>query len=88
MNEREKLFIKVAQAPRNVRFNELVKLMELWGFEVTYGKRGDIAIFRHGIYQAKCSAAKPHRGEVLSGYVKDCLKAIESMQIQEEESDA
>lgn len=88
MSEREKQLIKVSEGPRNVRFETLIKLMELWGFETTYGKKGDIAIFRHRIYQAQCSAAKPHHGEVLSVYVKSCLKAIENVRIQEEDADA
>ena len=88
MNERERLFHKVAQGPKSVRIETLVHLMELWGFEVRYGKKGDNIMFTHSVYAVQHSAAKPHHGPVLAVYVKGCLKAIEEVQLREETSDA
>jgi hypothetical protein len=88
VNERERLLEKVAQGPKSVRFDTLVKLMELWDFEATYGKKGDFVMFRHKVYRVQASTAKPHHDPVLSVYVKNCLKAIENVCIQEEGTDA
>lgn len=84
----EKLFAKVAQAKKSTRFEALVKLMEVWNFETTYGESGDIAIFRHRVYPVQTTAAKPHHGPVKPVYVRHCLNAIEQVQLHEEQGDA
>jgi len=88
VEEREKLLAKVVEGPRSVRFQTLVKLMELWGFEVRQGSKGDIVIFTHRRFQVRQTAGKPHHGPVKSRYVKLCLGAIEQVQIQEGQTDA
>jgi hypothetical protein len=88
VNERERLFAKVAEGPKGVRFEVLVKLMELWGFSTRYNSKGDGAIFRHSAYGVMITAAKPHHGPVKAVYVRACLNAIEEVQIREAKSDA
>ena len=90
MDERERLLVKVEQGRKNVRIEELIKLMEIWDFRTKKGKSGDSVIFWHQVYRLPepPTAAIPHHGPVLSVYVKNCLKAIEMVRLKQEESDA
>ena len=88
MGQRERLFAKVCEGRRNVRFEALVRLMELWGFEARYNSAGDGVSFRHGQYAIIVTAAKPHHGPVKPVYVRGCIGAIEEAQLREANSDA
>ncbi|MGH7908138.1 MAG: hypothetical protein ACREP6_16075 [Candidatus Binataceae bacterium] len=88
MDDFDRAFAQVANAPANTRFKDLVKLMELAGFQTKYGKKGDIAIFTYPAYHVRQTAAKPHHGPVLPVYVKDWLKAIEKVRLLQGNTDA
>jgi hypothetical protein len=76
----EKLLDAVANAPANTRFDTLVRLMEAAGFRLRMGKRGH-AIFIHRAYHILQNVAVPHHGPVKPVYVRECLKAIEKLQL-------
>lgn len=88
--ERWRLLSEIANGPRNVRFDDLVKLMKLWGFNVRDMRKGRHGVvFTHGTFMdLRVTAARPHKGKVLFCYVKDCLDVIEKVQIREGTTDA
>lgn len=87
MIELEQLFTDAVDAPANTDFAVLVKLMEAAGFKLKMGRRGH-AIFTHRAYGIRQNVAKPHHGPVKPVYVRECLKAIEKVQLLQEKSDA
>lgn len=46
MVKKEKLYIKALESPQNIRFNELCKLAEQYGFELKKNKGGH-EIYKH-----------------------------------------
>ena len=76
--QREKLYERLKNNPRNVDFNELVTLLEGLGFEKKLGKGGAHISFRHPELQLYVHVAKPHpHNKVLPVYVNRIVKAIE-----------
>ena len=87
-DERDKRFAEICEGQKSVRFRDLVKVMELWGFSVRINTKGDGAIFRHGAFAVKVNIGKPHHDPVKPFYVRACIGAIEEVQILEAKSDA
>lgn len=76
MPNRDQMFQTAKQGVRNVRFADLVALMEAWGFNYRLGASGDNGIFVHPTHHESASTAKPHHGPVKPVYVRACLAAI------------
>lgn len=81
MSQKEKLYQSIKDAPRNVRIDDLVKLMESFDFTLKKTKEG--YIFPHPKLKGKLlpRVAKPHGREkkVKLPYVLLCLEAIEKL---------
>lgn len=88
MSRREKLLAKIRQAPGNVRWKELLSLMELWGF--TNKKTIEGAAFLHPRLAEDSMIVlvpKPHSNKVKQPYVDKCLKAIDLLLEKEEKNE-
>jgi predicted RNA binding protein YcfA (HicA-like mRNA interferase family) len=77
MAKRDKLLEKARQAPNGLRFDELCKLAELYGFQFQR-QRGSHHIYKHPEYPyiltfPECA------GNVKAGYVKLLLDAIDEV---------
>jgi hypothetical protein len=80
VDDRDRLFIKVAQAPRSTDIDTLTKLMRLWSFDAKITKSADNIMFRHNAFvNVASSAGIPHHGPVKVTYVRRCLNAIEEV---------
>ena len=73
--DREKLKAKIAGNPKHVRFEELDRLLRLYGFEPRIPKRGTShVIYKHGALLISVPKHRPHLKE---NYVREALKLIE-----------
>ena len=88
MDELRRLYVRIAQSPRTVAFEDLIKLMTLAGFEHRLTRKGDNVLFTHSVYDVQEAAGKPHHGSVPIHYVRKCLRAIEDVWLKEEKCDA
>ncbi len=78
----------VENAPRDVRFTDLLKLMEACGFACKPMTKGGHGVkFRHRVYAAIIvTAARPKGNQrVKICYISDCRKAIYEVQRREDE---
>ena len=75
MSRRQKLLRKISQNPKDVRFEELVKLLEWYGFELKR-VRGSHYAYSRGPLNLVIPHRRPH---VHSYIVKDVLKALEEI---------
>src|SRR5260370_23440322 len=87
MADLEMLLGNVSQAPANTDFGTLVELMTLAGFELRMGKKQH-AIFTNKAHGIRQTVAKPYHGPVKPVYVRECLKAIESLRVAQGKPDA
>jgi len=80
MSSKEKLLKQITNAPKNVRFNDLKKLMEHYGFSAKQTRDG--LLFRHDELLNRVNVPKPHGREkkVLKVYVDKCLEAIDMLE--------
>ena len=80
MSAKEKLRWKIENGPKNVRFNDLIKLMKAYGFSVTQTKDG--VLFKHDKLLRRIPVPRPHGREnkVHKAYVDQCLYAIEELE--------
>lgn len=80
MSAKEKLRCKIENGPRNVRLNELIKLMGYYGFSHTQTKHG--FLFRHDELLCRIIVPIPHGREkkVHKCYVDECLIAIAQLE--------
>jgi hypothetical protein len=86
MLQKEKLLMKVRRRPGNVRWNELLKLMEIWGFTKKATLEG--AAFLHPALAEDSiivMVPRPHSNKVKQPYVDKCLKTIDLLLEKEEE---
>jgi len=80
MSRREKLLAKIRNNPKGVRFGELTKLLEWYGFELKR-VRGSHHAYTRGHYNLIVPKRKPH----LHSYaVKDALKTLDELLEDEE----
>ena len=80
MSDRERLLEEIAAGQRNVRFGELLKLMDHWGFDArTMQRGGHGVVFQHRSYRRiRVTIARPKGGQKMKVcYVKDCMDAID-----------
>lgn len=86
MSQKKKLLEKIKSAPKNVEIEDLVKLMEYYGF--TYRKSKEGYFFKHEKLVGKLlpNVPIPHGREnkVRYHYVSRCLEAIELLKYEEE----
>lgn len=87
-DKKHKLLEKAREAPGNVRWNQLLLLMNAWGFEEKKTMEG--VCFPHPLLARNGSmmprVPKPHSDKVKQPYVDQCIKAIDLLaEIQEEE---
>lgn len=80
MSKAEKLFAKVRNKPQNVRFNEICKLAEAFGFEYKGGKGSHVVYSKKGIpeivnFQNVNGMAKPYQ-------VRQFLKIVEEYSLR------
>lgn len=80
MPTKEKLLKKIENGPRNVRFDDLIKLMRAYGFSSTKSKDGFFV--KHDKILRRMNIPKPHGREnkVHKPYVDQCLVAISELQ--------
>ncbi len=89
MKTLENLCAEIRRRPRNVRWKELEKLMDMAGFDIRLTKSAHGAVFHHRVYPTTVSAAKPRQGKpVLETYIWDCLNAIDDVAQLAEDTDA
>jgi predicted RNA binding protein YcfA (HicA-like mRNA interferase family) len=74
MTRRQKLLQQLRNNPKNVRFEDLDKLMRWYGFECRSPKGGS-----HYVYKRKgqCSITVPHNKPIKSTYVREALALID-----------
>jgi len=84
VSKAEKLFAKVGNNPQDVRFNEICKLAEAFGFKYKGGKGSHVVYSKKGIpdivnFQNVNGMAKPYQ-------VRQFLKIVEeySLRLKEE----
>jgi len=80
--KREKLFIQIKQNPKNVRFDDLKKLYEMFGFEVKKPRRGSHYVCELDEYTI--SLPRPHKKQVGIRYVKMAILIFEEIKHKEE----
>lgn len=83
MNRLEKLRRRVAHSTKNVRFEDLDRLLQGYGFECRPGK-GSHYYYRRGIHRVTVPFRRPH---VLPIYVKLALKAIDRAELEGKDSE-
>ena len=85
MTRREKLRQRVEQAPKQVRFEDLDRLLRAYGFEVRPPRGGGSHYFyTRGRYQISVPYRRPH---VLVAYVRRVLKLIDQAEEESEDED-
>jgi hypothetical protein len=87
-DKKTKLLKKAEEAPDNVRWNELLNLMNEWEFKERKTMEG--VCFPHPVLAKNGSmmprGPKPHGDKVKQPYVKQCIKAIQLLiDLQKEE---
>ena len=80
MTKREKALQKIRNNPRGVRFNDLAKMLEQYGFEIRK-TGGSHQVFMRGQYRISVPFRKPH---LLEYVVKDALKILDKI-LEEED---
>lgn len=80
--QREKLFIQIKRSTKNVRFEDLIKLYEMFGFEVKKPKRGSHYICE--LDKHTISLPRPHKKHVVERYVKRAILLFEEIKNSEE----
>ena len=80
--KREKLFVRIKRNPKNVRFEDLKKLYEMFGFEVRKPRRGSHYVCELNEYTI--SLPKPHGKHVGAMYVKRSISVFEEIKDGEE----
>jgi predicted RNA binding protein YcfA (HicA-like mRNA interferase family) len=82
MSRREKLLAKIRNNPKGVRFEDLTKLLEWYGFELKRVKGS-----HYGYICGSYNLTVPKRSPHLHSYiVKDALKILDEL-LEEEEVD-
>src|SRR5262245_39255650 len=79
MGKCDKLFEKALQSPASLRFTELCKLAECYGFTFQR-QQGSHCIYRYSKYPRILSVPKCV-GTVKANYVKQLLEAIEELEL-------
>ena len=82
MTRRDKRFQRIAQNPRNVRFDELRRLLEDYGFELKR-TRGSHHSFVGYIAGEKVALVVPFKKPLNPVYVKKALALIEQIEAEE-----
>jgi len=85
MTDKEKLYNKLKENPRNIRFNKLCQTAEAFGFEFKGGKGSHRIYMKKGInemlnFQSVHGKAKPYQ-------VRQLIKVIEKYNLLKEEDD-
>ncbi len=81
MGRREKLLAKIRNNPKGVRFEDLTKLLEWYGFELKRVK-GSHHAYTRGCHNLIVPKRKPH---LHSYVVKDALKILDELLEDEED---
>lgn len=81
MSRREKLLARIRNNPRGVRFEELAKLLEWYGFELKR-VRGSHHAYTRGHHNLIVPRRKPH---LHSYIVKDALEILDELLNEEGE---
>ena len=84
--DKHKLLAELAGRRRNVRFNELEKLMSIWGFtsrETKHGVRFTHEKYKHLIVGVAAHTEKGQDKKVRECYVKGCIEQIEELKFLE-----
>jgi len=79
-----KLRQRIEQAPRQVRFEDLDRLLRGYGFEARPPRRGSHYVYFKGQHQITVPYRRPH---LLESYVRRALELIDQAQWEEEESE-
>lgn len=82
MSRQEKLLAKIRNNPKGVRFQDLTRLLEWYGFELKRVK-GSHHAYTRGHYNLIVPKRKPH---VHSYVVKDALEILDEL-LKDEESE-
>ena len=77
MTQFSKLYDKIQNNQANVSFNELIKLMSGFGFDVK--NRSSHYTFRHDNL-IEIITVKKEPGHIKAVYIKKCLKAIKAVE--------
>jgi predicted RNA binding protein YcfA (HicA-like mRNA interferase family) len=83
MSRREKLLAKIKNNPKGVRFEDLTKLLEWYGFELKR-VRGSHHAYMCGSYNLIVPKRSPHMHSYI---VKDALKILDEL-LEDEEADS
>ena len=83
MSKKQKLFQKIVNSQKNVRFDDLVLLAQYLGFEIKE-INGSHHQFRHSVLKAQLNF-QPNRDQAKSYQVRQLLKLIEELGIQLED---
>ena len=75
MTKREKALRKMRNNPKEVRFNDLAKVLEQYGFEIRK-TGGSHQVFTRGQYRIIVPFRKPH---LLEYVVKDALRILDKI---------
>jgi len=85
MDRRKKLLDEIRQSPKDVRFEDLTKLLEWYGFELKR-VRGSHYAYTCGHHNLVIPKRRPH---VHSYVVKDVLKILDEMsETEKDEKDS
>lgn len=79
MSKREKLRQKIEQNPKNVRFNDLSRLLEFYGFELRRTK-GSHHSFVAKIAEQEVLLVVPYEQPLKAVYVKQALELIKKIE--------
>ena len=80
--QREKLLVRIKQNPKNVRFDDLIKLYEMFGFQVRKPRRGSHYVCE--LHEHTISLPKPHGKHVGVRYVERAISLFEEIKDSEE----
>ena len=80
--QREKLLARIKRNPKNVRFDDLIKLYEMFGFKVIEPRRGSHYVCELDEYTI--SLPRPHKKHVGIRYVKMAILVFEEIKYKEE----
>jgi predicted RNA binding protein YcfA (HicA-like mRNA interferase family) len=81
MSKRQKLLQRIQRSPKNVSFDDLRKLLELYGFELKRSK-GSHHSFVGYVSTKKATIVIPYRYPLQTVYVKKALALIEQIESQ------
>ena len=74
---RDKLFAKIKENPKHVTFDELMRLFEMFGFEIKEPRGGSHYKIRLNEY--KLTMPRPHGKHVDDVYVKRAISVFEEI---------